>query len=148
MEQVRNCTKLPHTVIDRILKAVMNELLNEKRNLYEIKNDGSSSHWNRGGTLSVESLANKINKELLQELKKECKGLQTLLKNHHYIFEVKKGFVQFRSPESMLDISNNLLKSDNSSKWKNRKCWFHDNHPDKCPLTDDMCSYDHTFIRE
>jgi tRNASer (uridine44-2'-O)-methyltransferase len=65
-------------------------------------------------------------------LKKECGGLQTLLKNHRYIFLVEKGTVGFRKPVK-----------DNGKVWKKHKCWFYHNYPDKCPLNENECSNIH-----
>lgn len=142
IEKVRNCTKLPQSLINEILNTVMITLLKEKE-IVSVTRNNDICTWNRGGKLTVEVLAKAIDHKSLQQLKKECKGLQTLLKNQHYLFEVSNGFVQFRSPESLEKISNNLLENGVKSKWKVRNCWFYDNHPDGCPLSNNICCYNH-----
>lgn len=144
VEKVKNCTKLSQSLIDLLLKSVMNALLNEKREIIVDRN-GIISKWNRGSAIAIGKLAETIDRNLLKKLKEENKGLQTLLKNHHYIFEVTKGGVQFRSPENLKEISSKFLDSGNELKWKKRSCWFYKNHPDKCPLSDKVCSYSHSF---
>ncbi|XP_036621535.1 probable tRNA (uracil-O(2)-)-methyltransferase isoform X2 [Trichosurus vulpecula] len=86
IEQVRNCASLPRDFIDHIVLKVANLLLNGKQqNLKEDPCDGSSKTWNRGGSLSLAEVANQLDKETLQRLKRECGGLQTLLKNSHQL---------------------------------------------------------------
>lgn len=41
------------------------------------------------GSLSLAEVAAELNSEMLQQLKRECGGLQTLLRNSHQVFEGK-----------------------------------------------------------
>ncbi|KAK6625449.1 hypothetical protein RUM43_005747 [Polyplax serrata] len=141
-ERVRNCTKLEPNLIKDILQVVTNKLLECECKISIVKNDVPRT-WNRGGKLKISNLVHAISDDSLKKLKNECKGLQTLLKNHHFLFQVSKGEVQFRSPEELQRMSDNLLSSDLGIKWKKRDCWFNDNHPDGCPLNENKCSYKH-----
>jgi tRNASer (uridine44-2'-O)-methyltransferase len=113
-ERVRNCTKLDKDLVSSVVDCVASALIK------------SADGWECRITLS--DLAKTVGEERLKKLKKECGGLQTLLKNHRYIFLVEKGSVGFRKPVK------------NSGKiWKKHKCWFYHNYPEKCPLNEDEC---------
>lgn len=142
LEPVRNCTKLPKEFLDRMLMKIMGKLLSEE-NICSVDINNQIKKWNLGRKLSIKELAESISCADLQQMKKECKGLQTLLRNHHYIFHVVQGQVQFRHPDSMAEISLRILKAGGKMKWKMKECWFYENHPDGCPLMDDKCSYRH-----
>ncbi|XP_018330185.1 probable tRNA (uracil-O(2)-)-methyltransferase [Agrilus planipennis] len=129
-EKVRNCTKIDKDIVQSILKQISIELLKEEDFL--IKSDGSK--WNRGKKESFPNLAKRISPEYLKELKKQCGGLQTLIKNNKYLFLIENGFVQFRVPP-FFDINN--------GKHKSKYCWFHENHPHGCYYNDSSCSYKH-----
>lgn len=126
-ERVRNCTKIESDVRESIVNLVTGQLL-AKRSL-------SADGWNFGGSMEISVIAKIVPAESLQKLKKECGGLQTLLKNHHHIFKVVNGKVEFRIPVEK-------YKTDNSV-WKKKPCWFYNNHPNKCPLLDEKCSFIH-----
>ncbi|KAL0272454.1 UNVERIFIED_CONTAM: hypothetical protein PYX00_005414 [Menopon gallinae] len=138
VEPVRNCTRLPKEIINNIVCKIADNLL---RHVNIINVAGKS--WNQGGTLPLSSLADVLSPEHLKYLKNESKGLQTLIKNHHYVFKVFEGVVRFRSVEEMMEISQRVFKDRNKLKWKNKECWFHENHPDGCPLPEEDCSYAH-----
>jgi tRNASer (uridine44-2'-O)-methyltransferase len=95
------------------------------------KGDGQA--WNRGGTLHLGELSQKIPAEDRKPLKNECGGLQTLLKNHRYIFNVKNGEVSLRPPPSLNECN----------KYEDKPCWFHANHPDGCLFRSETCAYKH-----
>ena len=81
--QVRNCTKIPKKITEEIIGLIVNSLLS-KENLVNF--------WNAGGTLHLGEIPKTVlNADLLKELKSECGGLQTLLRNHNHIFIVNKG---------------------------------------------------------
>ncbi|VVC34615.1 tRNA (uracil-O(2)-)-methyltransferase [Cinara cedri] len=113
-ERVRNCTKLDKDLVSSVVDSVASFLIK--------RGDG----WKCRITLG--ELAKHIDDERLKKLKKECGGLQTLLKNHRYIFIVEKGTVGFRKPVK-----------DSGKVWKKHMCWFYHNYPDKCPLNEDEC---------
>lgn len=113
-ERVRNCTKLDKELVCSVIDCVVKVLIKRA--------DG----WKCRVTLG--ELAKEVGEERLKKLKKECGGLQTLLRNHRYIFIVEKGTVGFRKPTK-----------DGGKVWKKHKCWFYHNYPDKCPLNEDEC---------
>lgn len=127
-EIVRNCTKLDKNLTNTIVKKVFDHLIVSKN----FVNSAEDKLWNRGRSVSLPDLVQIITKDELKQLKKECGGLQTLLKNHHFIFEVVSGSVQLRLP---------IVKR--TDRLKTRDCWFFKNHPDGCYLNDENCSYLH-----
>ena len=85
-ETTRNCvtidnkikTKVIHTVVDYLLKNASNQKNG-------VKFDGGI--WRKGGELLMGEVVNLFDKELLMELKNECGGLQTLLRNHCHVLQ-------------------------------------------------------------
>lgn len=131
VEKVRNCTQLDKSFICNVINKITQLLLAEK-NLIKKQN---GSMWNRGGTISLPNLVNVVGKDSLKELKNECGGLQTLLKNHRYIFEVANGSVKLRVPST---------SQDTKTKYKSKPCWFHNIHPEGCFYDENMCAYKHS----
>lgn len=129
IERVRNCTQLNRDLISKIIRKAVEQILETKK--YIERPDGEK--WNEGGSVSFSTFSKSVAKEDLVNLKKECGGLKTLLRNHRYIFDVAKDSFQLRKP---------YLLSE-TSKYKNKPCWFELNHPDKCLYTADICSYKH-----
>ncbi|GFW23387.1 putative tRNA-methyltransferase [Trichonephila clavipes] len=74
-------------------------------------------------------------------MKAQNGGLQTFLRNHHYIFEVKNTVVELRVPSPYPKPSSDALPVRKSYKSKN--CFFYFHHPQGCPLVDSDCSYSH-----
>ena len=52
--------------------------------------------WDRGGTIALGDLARRLDRHLLTAMKRECGGLQTLLKNYRYIFNISNGEVSLQ----------------------------------------------------
>jgi tRNASer (uridine44-2'-O)-methyltransferase len=129
VEAVRNCTRLNRDLIKTIVGLVVEQLLKAECTIG--KGDGQA--WNRGGTLRLGELSQKIPAEDRKPLKNECGGLQTLLKNHRYIFNVKNGEVSLRPPPSLNECN----------KYEDKPCWFHANHPDGCLFRSETCAYKH-----
>ncbi|XP_074031369.1 probable tRNA (uracil-O(2)-)-methyltransferase isoform X1 [Leptinotarsa decemlineata] len=132
VEPVRNCTQLDRQFIAEFVKTCVNILLVE--GTYLLKPNGDD--WNKGSALSISCLSKKISADDLQKLKNQCGGLQTLFRNHRYIFVVEKGNVQLRMPAT--------LETD-GLKYKKKICWFYKNHPDGCFNSDDTCGFDHSM---
>ncbi|XP_015438862.1 PREDICTED: probable tRNA (uracil-O(2)-)-methyltransferase [Dufourea novaeangliae] len=141
VEKVRNCTQLEKTLIVDIVKIVANQLLHNGR---MISLEGSPEEiWNAGRCLDLRQLAESIPRDVLIRLRKECGGLQTLLKNHRHVFRVGDGKVEFRIPGKE-EVNGKLRKKKASSLRKKIKpCWFHENHPNGCPTTETICNYKH-----
>lgn len=134
-EIVKNCTKVPKTVTTEIIDLIVKSLLNEE-NYYIQEN----LRWNAGKSLALSEISSQVlNPQLLKELKNECGGLQTLLRNHNHIFIVMdKGFVRLRNPaQDDHSLGKKRPNAQAVNKWKKTKpCWFDQNHPQGCPSND------------
>ncbi|XP_024144453.1 probable tRNA (uracil-O(2)-)-methyltransferase [Oryzias melastigma] len=138
VERVRNCAALPREFIDKVVLRVANALLGQT-------GGGScGDSWNRGGSLSLSEAAGLLEPETLQLLKKECGGLQTLLKNNYQVFKVEGGAVYIKdwrdATPSKADRRRNQITP---GALKTRSCWFHDHHPQGCPLQAPNCAFAH-----
>lgn len=134
-EKVRNCTQLDKGLVERIVGIISNHLLDSCN---------SESVWSIGKRVELSEVIKIIPKDDLKALKSECGGLQTLLKNNHHIFKVQSGTVQLRHPKTIEEVykSQNKIKI-NTVKVQQKPCWFYNNHPHGCPLTDMQCSFLH-----
>ncbi|XP_029932822.1 putative tRNA (uracil-O(2)-)-methyltransferase [Myripristis murdjan] len=143
VETVRNCAALPRDFVDGVVLQVTDALLG----MTAEESGGSPGVWNQGGSLSVREVAELLQQETLQLLKKECGGLQTLLKNNHQVFRVEGGRVHIRDWRTMTE--RNASRTDAKRKpvalgaLKTRPCWFHAHHPQGCPLQAEQCSFAH-----
>jgi tRNASer (uridine44-2'-O)-methyltransferase len=141
VEKVRNCTQVDKSIVEDIVKLVFDNLIIKKMHLPDYHNP----KWNCGSSITLPELAKKVPGDMLKKLKSECGGLQTLLKNHHQIFEIQGGIVKLRLPkklsEKRAEHSSKLIAKDFIFKQKN--CWFLLNHPDGCPFMEEECSYKH-----
>uniref|UniRef100_A0A6P7FEL0 tRNA (uracil-O(2)-)-methyltransferase n=3 Tax=Diabrotica virgifera virgifera TaxID=50390 RepID=A0A6P7FEL0_DIAVI len=131
VEAVRNCTQLKRELTDRLIFLIVDFLLKEEDLVF--KKDGQ--FWNKGLTYEIADLATIISSEDLKALKLQCGGLQTLMKNFRYIFEVDKGTVRLRQPTTY-----HVTKE----KYRTKPCWFQKNHPQGCFNTAEDCSYKHS----
>nr|XP_031835709.1 probable tRNA (uracil-O(2)-)-methyltransferase [Nomia melanderi]XP_031835710.1 probable tRNA (uracil-O(2)-)-methyltransferase [Nomia melanderi]XP_031835711.1 probable tRNA (uracil-O(2)-)-methyltransferase [Nomia melanderi]XP_031835712.1 probable tRNA (uracil-O(2)-)-methyltransferase [Nomia melanderi]XP_031835714.1 probable tRNA (uracil-O(2)-)-methyltransferase [Nomia melanderi]XP_031835715.1 probable tRNA (uracil-O(2)-)-methyltransferase [Nomia melanderi]XP_031835716.1 probable tRNA (uraci len=139
VEKVRNCTQLEKTLIANIVNIVANQLLENGR-LISL-DESTKKNWNAGRRLDLRQLAESIPRESLIRLRKECGGLQTLLKNHSHVFRVMQGKVEFRVPGTEVHEKSKRKKS--SVRRKVKPCWFHERHPNGCPVTEANCAYKH-----
>merc|ERR1719245_2664485 len=131
-EKVKNCTKVPKTVIGSIVHKIVEKLLETQIQSFE-------NGWNPGRKLHLSEIPSFLDANLLQELKSECGGLQTLLRNHNHIFIVDKGHVRLRNPAKDSHQLGKRKPSSNAVTEKYRKtkpCWFFHHHPDGCPAQD------------
>lgn len=140
-EKVRNCTQVNKDVISNIIDTVVTLLLSQNRGI--ILEEKSEKTWNAGGEIELHKLADVIDSEKLKELKKECGGLQTLLKNNGQIFKIESAKVRFRIPGKDT-IGNKKKSNDSKVRKKVKMCWFYMNHPDGCPLIDNKCDFKHS----
>jgi len=137
IEKVRNCTKLDKHFTVSIVDKVVEWCLWEK-NVVEV----NQVQWNSGCVLPLGDIVKKLqeNGVDMSQLKQECGGLQTLFRNHHYIFVVEKGCVRLRIPGRDIKRSS---KETTSDRLKTKPCWHFTNHPDGCPLSEELCSWIH-----
>ncbi|XP_046905134.1 probable tRNA (uracil-O(2)-)-methyltransferase [Hypomesus transpacificus] len=146
VETVRNCAALPRDFIDGVVLRVANALLG----LTKDEDGGVPVAWNRGGSLSVRGVAEMLEQETLQVLKKECGGLQTLLRNNHQVFRVEGGMVHIRDwrtqtyrPRGHGTPADAKRKPMPPGALKTRACWFHKHHPQGCPRLAEECAFAH-----
>ncbi|KAK3546453.1 hypothetical protein QTP70_026306 [Hemibagrus guttatus] len=147
IETVRNCAALPRDFVDGVVLKVAMALLGlageKTEEEKEDKIGKERSKWNAGGSLYVRDVAELLEKSTLQTLKKECGGLQTLLKNNHQVFRVEGGQVHIRDWRTQGPQTDLKRKSQTSGALKTRLCWFHTHHPDGCPLSSKDCVFAH-----
>ncbi|XP_057562764.1 probable tRNA (uracil-O(2)-)-methyltransferase isoform X2 [Hippopotamus amphibius kiboko] len=145
-ERVRNCAALPRDLVDRVVLQVANLLLGGEHVHTQGSQSGSVKAWNRGGSLSLAEVAGQLDRETLQRLRRECGGLQTLLRNRPQVFRVLNGRVRIRDwreerlqEEKEAEAKRKLF----SETFKTRICWFFAHHPDGCALPSDCCPFAH-----
>lgn len=140
VEKVKNCTKIDKNVQQTIIKLIFDHLLLKKRYVDDFVNN----QWNFGGIVALGDLAQIIPVELLKELKSECGGLQTLLRNNHQIFQVQQGKVQIRRPLTQNERNSEQMNQKGKQfVFKQKECWFRCFHPDGCPFSDEDCTFKH-----
>lgn len=126
VEKVRNCTQLDKNLVENIVKLIYQRLLDEC--------DQAEQNWNAGGSVTIKEIAECLPQDALKELKKECGGLQTLVKNRRYIFELIGEVVRLRKPATC---------ESTGGKYKAKPCWFFRNHINGCVNSDLDCAYKH-----
>ncbi|XP_066144172.1 probable tRNA (uracil-O(2)-)-methyltransferase [Euwallacea fornicatus] len=129
IERVRNCTQLDQNLVSDIIAICIRTLLSHENNIQK----GNGELWNLGGSVKISNLIQEIPKNLLRQLKQECGGLQTILRNHRYLFEMQNGLVTMRVPVNIKE----------SVKYKEKNCWFEKNHPQGCLYDKQNCGYKH-----
>ncbi|XP_072659580.1 probable tRNA (uracil-O(2)-)-methyltransferase isoform X2 [Canis lupus baileyi] len=141
VERLRNCATLPRDFIDQVVLQVAHLLLDREEQIsIGDASSSSSKAWNRG------EVASELDPETLQRLKRECGGLQTLLRNNHQVFEVLNGRVHIRDwREEQLQRQQHPEAKRRlfSEAFKTRICWFFSHHPDGCVLPSDSCPFAH-----
>lgn len=130
VEAVRNCTQLNRKITDKLVSMCVNFLLEKEQFIKKL--DGQV--WNKGSVVQISEIIKKIPRDDLKQLSNQCGGLQTLFRNFRYIFEVKKGCVSIRQPNTC-EVTE--------GKYRNKPCWFLKNHPDGCFNKIEDCSYFH-----
>ena len=137
IERVRNCTQVNSELIRTIVTKVADWCLKEE-SLIEV----NGIKWNQGSCLPLGNIVQKLSNDGvdLTPLKQECGGLQTLIRNHHYIFVTEKGTVRLKVPGRDMKKRS---KSDKPTSRKTKPCWHFVNHPDSCPLADTDCGWIH-----
>ncbi|KAH8325002.1 hypothetical protein KR074_002705, partial [Drosophila pseudoananassae] len=121
-ELVRNCTQIQRTIIDALVLKIFQQLLASKDDLWS-------------GRLPMKDIAQSLTKDELKNIKSECGGIKTLLRNKHEVFEFCGGdLVGIRRPKP--PTAPQLTK-------RKRECFFKLYHPLSCPLSDSECSFIH-----
>ncbi|XP_023308413.2 probable tRNA (uracil-O(2)-)-methyltransferase isoform X1 [Lucilia cuprina] len=134
-EAVRNCTQIEKSIIENLVKKIFILLLEESSNKEETI---PIDEWQTGGRLTMSQIAKSLDKENLKQIKSECGGLKTLLRNKHEIFQFQEpDFVLIRKPQQQAHNTNK------PQTVKKRACFFKLHHPQGCPLSDDECTFVH-----
>ncbi|VDP82937.1 unnamed protein product [Echinostoma caproni] len=103
------------------------------------------------GHLTLREVSELLNTDHLKLMKSQHGGLQTFLRNHHHMFEIRNGSVRLRwNPEQMAQIpsqnSVSLLSvpaKKRPMQRKDRSCWMFEHHPDGCPYPSEKCDFSH-----
>jgi tRNASer (uridine44-2'-O)-methyltransferase len=138
---VKNCTRLPSQVKSDIVRAVATMCLEQKA----VEGD----KWNAGGLVPLAAAASGLPKDLTTFMKSECGGLQTLLRNHDFVFVVRDGSVRLRCYADPSDLTLSRAKKRKvngktaARNSKTKLCWFHENHPQGCSLSKEECPWAH-----
>uniref|UniRef100_A0A1I7RNZ0 tRNA (uracil-O(2)-)-methyltransferase n=1 Tax=Bursaphelenchus xylophilus TaxID=6326 RepID=A0A1I7RNZ0_BURXY len=122
--EVRNCTKLDYDFKQKLSKKLAEIIIS--------KNEGTSNN-----SVPLNELVPYLTEDEKTQLKSQCGGIQTFLKNFHQAFEVRKGNVKIR------DWLSERSKFDKPDKKKLSKCWFDHVHPNGCPLISMNCPFRH-----
>ena len=152
--KVRNCTRIEQSVKEEILDIVLKRLLERRNHLnedmgpFQVHIKEVQLGWNCGDTVPLSELASLVSKELLARLKSECGGIQTLLRNHNFMFVVIGGLVRLRchatdSSEKGRKRKGSSSSSQSGARAKTKLCWFHGSHPDGCSVSAESCSWAH-----
>nr|CAG4643282.1 EOG090X07W1 [Ilyocryptus agilis] len=82
VELVRNCTRVDRSIQDEIVRLTAQYLLSCSTAPQE------SDKWNPGGTVELPELVTILRRDFkdFDQLKNECGGIQTLLRNHSHIY--------------------------------------------------------------
>lgn len=129
-EAVRNCTQLNRDLIQKLVYTCVSSLLAKKNYIKK----ASREEWNAGGSFTISDLSKAIEGDDLKQLKEQCGGLQTLLRNHRYLFDIQRGVVLLREPPAL---------SEETKKYKDKRCWFWKYHPNGCLHNSENCSFKH-----
>lgn len=121
VETVRNCTRIDPIVREQIIERLTSKLIDLH---------GS----NCSDALSFNEAIQLLDYEMRTQLKNQCGGLQTFIRNHKHIFTICEFKIRFQSVDHL------RAKSD---RVKSKQCWFHHHHPQGCTLTAEECAYKH-----
>lgn len=135
----RNCTK---NVDDKlktfIVRKVLDSLLSEENFL--VKYDGSK--WNAGRSSHLSEIVSLFEKEQFSQIKSECGGIKTLLKNYHQLFVCQGNTVKIRN----LKLDKLIQKDKKNNRVihsKTKPCLFVEYHPNGCILNETECTFLH-----
>ena len=137
--KVRNGTKVRKDLCQKIVDITAALLINT------IEHSNSTSEWHCGVPISLPEVVGKMKQKVdfCDDLKQQCGGVQTILRNHHQIFCIENGSVRFRDWRVPQRKKKKNKKFDQRNLYKVRICWFYENHPQGCPLFKTDCNYAH-----
>lgn len=115
-EAVRNCTRIDQGIKEKIISLLSSELFQNKTGL------------------TFQQAIELLDSEVRKEMKHQCGGLQTFIRNHQHIFTIADGRIQFQKEEK---------RRAKPERVKTKTCWFFQNHPDGCSLEEAECAFNH-----
>jgi tRNASer (uridine44-2'-O)-methyltransferase len=136
VQTIKNGTRIDKDLQDKIVRLIIDEIVSEEK----FHNDFDDGKWNCGKEIPISDAIKLIHQDDLKQLKSECGGLQTLLKNN-LIFEVHSGKIKFKRLKRLRDLSTS---DKNKISLKSRPCLFHLYHKQGCYLPDEDCCFKHT----
>lgn len=147
---MRNCQAVPEEIKLQIVKSVFDLVLKSNTEDKTVKNT-EGKQWRKGGSVALSEVAKLFDQSTLRQLKAECGGLQTLLRNHSHIFQVSGGQVMLRDFSQADPWKGSNPNKRQASKpragqrdtWKTTPCWFFEHHPDGCPRSNSDCTFAH-----
>ncbi|XP_072024420.1 probable tRNA (uracil-O(2)-)-methyltransferase [Amphiura filiformis] len=159
VEAVRNCSRLSVDFKERIVNDIALALLRlgGVQTNVEVDEERSAENkvkgqklWRRGGKMTMQEVVALFDGSMMKQLKNECGGLKTMLKNANQVFEVSGDLVQLRDWSAMSGGTESATKKRKGHKGrtdskpiKTRQCWFYMHHPDGCPRLTSDCSFAH-----
>ncbi|CAL1295484.1 unnamed protein product [Larinioides sclopetarius] len=154
VEKVQNCSKLNKEIINSIIKKIFNHLLLINSTV-AVQSEVETIYWNQGGSLEMKELCSLLGPEMLKCMKAQNGGVQTFLRNHSFIFEVKDNKIRLKVPRNIKDSADDSIEVKAKHKKKQEKkqiglrkrnCFFHFNHPQGCPLSPNECTFSHEVV--
>ncbi len=148
---VRNCTQIDKCFQSDIVSTIASKCLEQ---YVPLRSEGekrkpllpaANLDWNVGSPVPLGEAAALLRPDQLRELKSSCGGLQTLLRNHGHVFVVSSGRVRLRCyalDEPSAGRRRKKASAENLA-FKRRPCWFHNNHPQGCPVAAEHCTWAH-----
>jgi tRNASer (uridine44-2'-O)-methyltransferase len=146
VEMHRNAGRLSRMMKDHVVITTFRKLLESKRCPIDLPD---KRVWNKGDTIHLTEISALLDRETLYEMKKECGGLQTVLKNCPDVFTIRGSRVSLRDWTSSDYTSYQQSRRKKrridsaSERLKTKLCFYFVNHPDQCPLTTESCRFAH-----
>lgn len=128
-ETVRNCTRIDADTRQKIIDRLTGELL------LQFRNTSTSSEEEALKGLTFQEAISLLDAQLRSEMKQQCGGLQTFIRNHRHIFTIANSRIQLQTAEG--------LRLKVADRAKNKLCWFFSHHPSGCPHSAEDCAYKH-----
>uniref|UniRef100_A0A8C8DCP3 tRNA (uracil-O(2)-)-methyltransferase n=1 Tax=Oryzias sinensis TaxID=183150 RepID=A0A8C8DCP3_9TELE len=137
VERVRNCAALPRDFIDKVVLQVANALL-------ERTGGGSCSDWNQGGKGQNTLFGSKLVTDLKNKYLTFYSCSAFILIGTLLSLAVEGGVVHIRDwRDATPSKADRRRKQITPGGLKTRSCWFHDHHPQGCPLQAQNCAFAH-----
>ncbi|XP_014771876.1 probable tRNA (uracil-O(2)-)-methyltransferase [Octopus bimaculoides] len=135
------CKSVPWNIKIDVVNVVVEKILAADDSKFINLPDGRV--WHKGGEIPLPKIAQLLNQDTLNYLKTENGGLQTLLRNFSHIFYVVSSTVRLRDYTQPWQQRRKVKQKNTARSYKTSLCWFHQNHPDGCPVSREECNFAH-----